>query len=181
LFMGTLESRKNIDGMLDGYSRLLARYRTVPKLVLAGGADPGGRSWLDTIRRPPLAGHVEHLGYVQDEDRQRVYEGARLLVLPSHEEGFGMPALEAMSLGVPVVVSRRGNLPDLVGDAGLVVAPDDVDSIVSALDRVLCDAGLAARLSSLGRERARQFTWARTARAIRRAFEDAVRDRNTSC
>jgi glycosyltransferase involved in cell wall biosynthesis len=179
LFMGTLEPRKNLDGLLNAFGRLIARRGTAPKLVLAGGAGPEARAWLDAIERAPLAGHVEHIGYVPEHDRQRVYAEARVLVLPSFDEGFGMPALEAMSLGIPVVASRRGALPDLVGDAGVLVEPDDVESIASGLDAVLTDDGLAERLSSRGLERARPFQWQYTARAVREAFQDAITARLT--
>lgn len=177
LFIGTLEPRKNVGGLLAAYGRLLARRSAVPKLVLAGGAGSDASTWLESIRDPPLAGHVEYIGYVREEDRQRVYAGARVVVLPSYEEGFGMPALEAMSLGIPVIVSRRGNLPELVGDAGLLVDPDDVESIVDAMDRVLHDEGLAAMMADRAAERARQFHWRRTAQAVRDVFADALRER----
>jgi len=180
LFMGTLEPRKNIDGLLDAYGRLLARRPSLPKLVLAGSAGPEAQKWLEAIRRPPLAEHVEYIGYVRDEDRQRVYAGAQLLAMPSHEEGFGMPALEAMSLGIPVIASRRGNLPDLVGDAGVLVEPDDVESIVAAMERVLHDDGLAATLGTRAHARAREFHWRETARALRQVFDDVVRERGIS-
>src|SRR5919109_357797 len=129
LFMGTIEPRKNVPGLLDAYSRLVARRLArsgvegsqVPALMLAGGADAAAHDVLQRVSEPPLAGRVTHLGYVADTDRERVYAGARALVLPSFEEGFGMSALEAMSLGIPVVVSDRGALPALVGDAGLVI------------------------------------------------------------
>jgi glycosyltransferase involved in cell wall biosynthesis len=180
LFIGTLEPRKNVGGLLDAYGRLLARRPTVPKLILAGGAGPEARTWIERIRDPPLAGHVEYIGYIRDEDRQRVYAGARVVVLPSYEEGFGMPALEAMSLGIPVIVSRRGNLPELVGDAGVLVEPDDVESIVDAMDRVLHDEGLATLMAGRAGERARQFQWRRTAQALREVFADAIRAREAS-
>src|SRR5262245_95482 len=180
LFMGTLEPRKNIDGLLEAYGRLLTRRPTLPKLVLGGNAGPEAQKWLDAIRRPPLAGHVEHIGYVREEDRQEVYAGARAVAMPSHEEGFGMPALEAMSLGIPVIASRRGNLPDLVGDAGALVDPDDVESIVDAMERVLHDDGFAATLGARARARARDFHWHRTAQALRQVFADAVREREAS-
>jgi glycosyltransferase involved in cell wall biosynthesis len=93
LFMGTLEPRKNLHGLLNAYGRFIARRATAPKLVLAGGAGPEARGWLDAIGRPPLAGHVEHIGYVREHDRQGIYAGARVLVLPSFDEGFVMPAL----------------------------------------------------------------------------------------
>ncbi|MBI1875972.1 MAG: glycosyltransferase family 4 protein [Acidobacteria bacterium] len=181
LFIGTLEPRKNVGGLLEAYGRLLARRPNVPNLVLAGRAGPEAQPWLDAIARAPFAGHVEYLGYVGEQDRQRVYAGARVLVLPSYEEGFGMPALEAMSLGIPVVATNRGALPELVRDAAMLIAPEDVDSIVTALDRVLTEDGLAANLVARGLARARQFEWRQTVRAIHAAFEDAIDERAQQC
>jgi glycosyltransferase involved in cell wall biosynthesis len=174
LFVGTLEPRKNVDGLLEAYGRLLARRPQTPTLVLAGGAGAEAQRWLDAINRPPLAGHVDYRGYVSEHDRQRLYAGARLVVLPSHEEGFGMPALEAMSLGIPVVVSNRGALPWLLEDAGLLIAPDDIESITAALDRVLSDDALAEALSCRGLERAKGFQWRYTAAAMHQAFHEAI-------
>jgi glycosyltransferase involved in cell wall biosynthesis len=174
LFMGTLEPRKNVGGLLDAYGRLLARRRDVPHLILAGSAGPEAGPWLEAIAAPPLAGHVEHIGYVGEHDRQRVYMGARVLVLPSHEEGFGMPALEAMSLGIPVIASNRGALPEVLGETGILVAPDDPESIATALERLLADDELARAMRRRGLERAQQFQWSRTAQAVRDAFREAI-------
>lgn len=182
LFMGTLEPRKNVPGLLDAYSQLVTRRLapsgvegpSVPPLMLAGGADAAARDLLQRVNEPPLAGRVTHLGYIADADRERVYAGARALVLPSFEEGFGMPALEAMSLGIPVVVSDRGALPGLVGDAGLVIDAADVSALADALDRVTSDDVLAEALSGRGRARAATFSWRHTATAVRRACEMAI-------
>lgn len=174
LFMGTLEPRKNVGGLLEAYRRLRARRPGTPRLVLAGAAGPEAAPWLEAIGRPPLAGGVDHLGYVPASQRQQVYHGARVLVLPSFDEGFGLPALEAMSLGVPVVAADRGALPEVVGDAGLLVSPDDPEALSSALERVLGDDVLARSLSMRGRERAGRFNWRDTARAARAAFEEAI-------
>jgi glycosyltransferase involved in cell wall biosynthesis len=109
-----------------------------------------------------------------------MYAGARVLVLPSLEEGFGMPALEAMSLGIPVVVSDRGALPALVGDAGLLVDPEDVESIAAALDRVLGDNSTAQTMSRRGLARSSGFQWTNTAAALRDAFQQAIAARRLS-
>ena len=175
--MGTLEPRKNVDGLLEAYGRLLARRPNVPKLVLAGSAGPEAQPWLDAIARPPLVGHVEYLGYVSEHDRQRVYAAARLLVLPSYEEGFGMPVLEAMSLGIPVIATNRGALPELVGDAGILIVPQDVESIVAALDRVLSDDSFAETIGRRGLERSRRFQWQHTAQAVHEAFRETIDER----
>lgn len=174
LFVGTVEPRKNVHGLLDGYARLLSRRPDAPRLVIAGRADSAGEKLLAAATRAPLAGHVECRGYVPADGRETLYKGAQALILPSFDEGFGIPALEAMSAGVPVIVSNRGALPEVVGDAGLYVEPDDAESITSALSRLIGDSELRATCARRGLERARQFTWTRTAQGVRRAYEDAV-------
>jgi glycosyltransferase involved in cell wall biosynthesis len=173
LFLGTLEPRKNVGLLLDAY-RLLAGRRTIPRLVLAGRASEEARPWLDAIGKPPLSAAVEHIGYVAADARQALFEGARLLVLPSFNEGFGLPVLEALSLGVPTIVSTRGALPELVQDAALIVDPRSPEELAGAIARLLDDDALAAALAGKGLLRARQFTWARSARVLFEAFEHAV-------
>src|SRR4029077_10959373 len=135
LFLGTLEPRKNVGGLLELYELLLpgTAKAGVPELVLAGKATDQAQPWLERLERPPLKGVVRHVGYVAPAERESLYRGARLLVLPSFEEGFGLPVLEAMSLGVPVVAARRGSLPELVGDAGPLVDPERPDDIAKAI------------------------------------------------
>ena len=174
LFAGTIEPRKNVEGLLDAYARLLARRANTPRLVIAGHADVSAAATLAAVDRPPLAGHVDYRGYVPADERESLYKGAQVFVLPSFDEGFGIPALEAMAAGVPVVVAKRGALPEVVGDAGLLVDPDDPDSIAAALERLIGDADLRASLARRGLERARRFTWTQTARDVRRAYEDAL-------
>src|SRR5207247_4853583 len=110
----------------------------------AGRTVPESRRWLDRIGRPPLKDVVRHLGYVDPSARRELYEGARLLVQPSFEEGFGLPVLEAMTLGVPVIAANRGALPEVLGDAGLVVDPEQPAQLASALERMIDDGALAA-------------------------------------
>ncbi len=176
LFFSTLEPRKNIGGLLDAYERLIARRASFPELVLAGKTTEEARPWLERIARPPLAGHVRHIGYVEPADRQALYAGARLLVMPSFEEGFGIPVLEAMTLGVPVVASHRGSLPEVLGDAGPLVNPDEPDEIAGAMARVLGDEAYAAACTVKGVRRARQFNWQHTARLVYAVYQQAAAD-----
>jgi glycosyltransferase involved in cell wall biosynthesis len=178
LFVGTIQSRKNVAGLFEAYRRLLGRLDAVPKLVLAGGVEPESAGELDSITASPLAGRVEHLGYVPEDRRRDLYAGARLLVLPSFEEGFGLPVLEAMASGVPVVASNRGALPEVVGGAGLLVEPADPGSLAAAMERLIVDLPFAARLASEGVIRAREFTWRQTADAVRLAYTDAMATRH---
>lgn len=177
LFVGTLGARKNIGGLLTAYERLVARVARAPKLVLMGNAGPEGDEYIRRINKPPLEGRVEHRGYVVDSERQNTYLGARALVLPSFDEGFGMPALEAMSLGIPVIASARGALPEVIDNAGVLIDPDDDLSLVDALARVATDDTLAETLSARGLGRSREFSWQRTARLTRQAFADAIAER----
>jgi glycosyltransferase involved in cell wall biosynthesis len=175
--MGTLEPRKNIPGLLSAYLALRSRHPDAPKLVLAGKAPAEAAALLATLSKPPLAGHVEHLGYVRPEERQSLYQDAALLILPSFDEGFGLPIVEALSLGVPVVAANRGALPEVVGDAGLLIEPDDPEGMAAAMQVLLTDAALAAGLVSRGRDRARLFSWERCAAETRAAYALAVEAR----
>jgi glycosyltransferase involved in cell wall biosynthesis len=173
LFLGTLEPRKNVGALLDAYAWLAER-RTLPKLVLAGKATDESRPWLDRLARPPLAGLVEHIGYVQPGQRRSLYEGAALLVQPSFEEGFGLPVLEAMTVGVPVVAANRGALPEVLGPAGLLVDPADREAMGAAIARFLDSPTSAAEASVRGRERAAAFSWAHTADRTIKAYDAAI-------
>jgi glycosyltransferase involved in cell wall biosynthesis len=177
LFLGTLEERKNVGTLLAAYGDVVSRRPDALPLVLAGGARREAAAWLEQITRPPLAGRVNHVGYVGDAQRRELFESAALLVLPSRHEGFGMPVLEAMAAGVPVVVSDRGALPEVVGDAGLVVDPDDRDGLAEAIERMLTDGALAAASAAKGAQRARRFQWSETAASLLSAFERAVASR----
>ncbi len=174
LFVGTLAPRKNLGGLIAAYRHLIARGGRVPELVLAGaGAAPGER-WFAELHQPPLAGRVRLLGYVDATRRRALYEGARLLVLPSFDEGFGLPIVEAMTVGVPVVASNRGALPEVVGEAGLLVDPEDPRAIADAMARLLADEGLAGDLAARGFEQARRFSWTASARALSEACRAAL-------
>jgi glycosyltransferase involved in cell wall biosynthesis len=178
LFFSTLEPRKNLGGLLDAYEQLLvARPGRVPELVLAGKATEDARGWLDRISRPPLNGIVRHIGYVDPANRRALYDGARLLVMPSFEEGFGIPVLEAMSVGVPVVAANRGSLPEVLGDAGPLVDPNRPEEIAAAIVRFLEDDTCTAECVGRGLVRAREFRWERTVQRVRGAYEQAIERR----
>jgi glycosyltransferase involved in cell wall biosynthesis len=177
LFLGTLEPRKNLGGLLDAYERLLSLPRPVPELILAGKETADSRTLLERLRRPPLAGHVRQVGYVDPDKRRSLYEGARMLVQPSFEEGFGLPVLEAMSLGVPVVAANRGALPEVLSGAGLLVEPDDADALAAAMRRLIEDEAHAAACAQRGVQRARAFNWERTAGIVYETYRDAIAHR----
>jgi len=173
LFVGTLEPRKNVGVLLDAYERLRARAPGAPPLILAGGLPPTAARWQERAAQPPLAGHVRLTGYVSDAERQDLYARAHMLVLPSLDEGFGLPVLEAMASGVPVVVSSGGSLPEVAGDAASPVDPADVDGFAGAMARLL-DAGAARDASARGLARAASFSWDTCAARVRAAYAAAA-------
>jgi glycosyltransferase involved in cell wall biosynthesis len=167
LFLG-LDRRKNLRAMLDAFSRLPFAGR--PRLVIAGarpwepdGGDRTGEALAGLA--PDVRDHVVRLGYVDDRVLPGLLGGASALVYPSRYEGFGLPVLEAMATGTPVVASNVASVPELVGDAAILVDPDDASAIASALERVLDDDALRARLREAGIARAADFTWDATARS----------------
>lgn len=178
LWLGTLEPRKNLGVILDAFVQL-ARSGSPPRLVLAGGATPDAGAWLSRVSEEPLRNHVEYLGYVHDDRRETLFAGARALVLPSLDEGFGLTALEAMSAGVPVIASNRGSLPEVIGGGGLLLEPDDAAAWASAIDRVTSDDTWARELACAGLDRAKTFTWASSAARLAHAYRDAVRRRGS--
>ena len=177
LFVGTIAPRKNVDRLLTAYEQVRAHRPHTPPLVLAGQSTSESSQTLARLSCSPLAGHVRHEGYVDDRQLRTLYEEAILLVLPSLDEGFGVPALEAMTVGVPVIAARRGALPEVVGDAGLLVDPLDVSALAAALERVLSDDQLRARLSVAGSVRARRFSWRASADALTGAYAQAIERR----
>jgi glycosyltransferase involved in cell wall biosynthesis len=174
LFMGTLEPRKNVGVLLRAYARLVEAVPSAPRLVLAGTATEAAAGWLRDIAQPPLKGRVEHLGYVEPERRCDLYASASMLVLPSHLEGFGLPVLEAMTLGVPAIVSRRGALPEVGGDAAVTIEPEDVDGLAAAMRKYIDDPASAAAAIERGWRRARAYSWDASARALLAVYRQAI-------
>jgi glycosyltransferase involved in cell wall biosynthesis len=171
LHLGTIKPRKNLPRLL----RAFARASLPPDTQLAlGGTTTFGAGPVDrTIEQAGIANRVRRLAYVPDADLPALYSGAACVAIVSLYEGFGMPALEALACGAPLVASDRGSLPEIVGDAGLVVDPLEVGSIASGLERAVCDAGVSAALRAGGPRRAAQFDWAAAARVTRQVLEQA--------
>ncbi|HEV2753878.1 MAG TPA: glycosyltransferase family 1 protein [Solirubrobacteraceae bacterium] len=156
--VGTLEPRKNLAAAVRAFARLADDGGA---LVLVGGRGWDGGEVATLARR--ARGRVVLTGHVSDEELVGLLSGARCFVYPSLFEGFGLPPLEAMACGTPVVTSARASLPEVVGDAALVVEPEDEEALAAALRRVLHEPGLAARLTEAGLRRARAYTWSRCA------------------
>ncbi len=161
---------KNAEGVVRAYARLARERGFRVGLVLAGGAPPTFRAWLSA---EGMEREARVLGPVPDADLPALYAAAGAFVFPSRCEGFGLPVLEAMACGTPVVTSRASSLPEVVGDAALLVDPDDEKALVDAMDRALA-TDMRAELSALGRERAALFSWARVARETLAVYEAVV-------
>lgn len=174
LYLGTLEPRKNIETLIRAYQRLLtagpSRFgqnpSAFPKLVLAGK-----KGWLyDSIFQLVKEFHLENqvifTGYVDESDAAPLLCGARMFVFPSLYEGFGIPPLEAMACGTPVIVSDCASLPEVVGDAGLLVPPMDIEKLAESMNRLLKDDQLHTALREAGLKRAGQFTWKASAKKL---------------
>ena len=181
LFVGTIEPRKNLARLLEAME--LAGPGIGP-LVIAGGAGWNNTDIRSALARLVRAGRARDLGYVPDALRPALYAGARAFVYPSLYEGFGLPPLEAMACGTPVLTSNVSALPEVVGDAALFVSPDDVPALAGAVRRLWEDDALRADLRTRGLARARQFSWDQTARrtldvyrAVLSAEEGVVRTR----
>lgn len=174
-FVGTLEPRKNIPGLLNAFRVLLDREVTAKPLVLVGS-----KGWLyeeifERVEALALTAQVRFLHGVPDADLPALYTAASVLAMPSFYEGFGLPALEAMSCGTPVVVADRASLPEVVGDAGILVNPDDPEAIAHGLARVLTEQSLQRRLRELGMERATMFSWQRVAEETSEVYREVLR------
>ena len=178
LSVGSIQPRKNLARLIRAYALLRGDGPTdkLPKLVLAGKC-----AWLydETLRTLDQTGLKEAVvltGYVPEADLPALYSGALCFVYPSYFEGFGLPPLEAMKCGAPVIVGNRTSLPEVVGDAALLVDPYDIEAIAAAISRVIKDSKLREQLSLRGRERATAFSWRETARQTLKIYEQVVRE-----
>ncbi len=174
LFVGTLEPRKNVPGLLLAYRMLLDQKVTNQPLVLVGG-----KGWLyeeifDRTEALDLSDHVHFLHSVPDADLPGLYNAASVLAMPSFYEGFGLPALEAMSCGTPVVAADRASLPEVVGEAGLLVDPENPENLAEALKCALTEDSEIERMRKAGLEQAESFSWERVAQETRAVYEDVL-------
>jgi alpha-1,3-rhamnosyl/mannosyltransferase len=161
LCVSTLEPRKNIENLLHAYCYLTYALRAQFPLILAGSA-----GWLrgalhEKMDRYARQGWIRYLGYVPEEDLPALYAGAHLFVLPSYYEGFGLPVLEAMASGVPVVTSNRSSLPEITQGAALLADPDDVDTMARLITKGLCDTTWRSSARSNGLAVAQGYSWQR--------------------
>jgi glycosyltransferase involved in cell wall biosynthesis len=161
LAVGTIEPRKDLPRLVDAFDAVAAEHDDV-KLVVAGPDGWGADAFRSAQRRAAHRDRVERLGWVSEDDRNALLRGATVFAYPSLYEGFGLPPLEAMSAGTPVVTTRTGGIPEVVGDAALVVPPGDTDALAEALGKVLGDSALGDDLRARGLANVERFSWDRT-------------------
>jgi glycosyltransferase involved in cell wall biosynthesis len=168
LYVGSHRPHKNLPRLVQAFRKI--DFQGL-HLLLTGTPTPELRACVDVAR---VADRVRFLGRVSDDILPAIYRGAILLVLPSLSEGFGLPPLEAMACGTPVVVSQLTAPPEVVGTAGILVDPFDVDDLRHGLERVLDDGSLRSTMRKLGIERSRQFSWDQVAARVRAVLEEAA-------
>ena len=171
LYVGNIKPHKNLVRLIDAFGELRRTGFEDLKLLIIGDEISKLPSLRRAVHGHKLHKHVRFLGYVSDDTLRVLYRLASLFVFPSLYEGFGLPPLEAMASGTPVVTSNQSSLPEVMGDAAVLVDPYDVGSIVEGMRRVLADSGLAADLRRRGPERAREFSWARSVEKTRTVYE----------
>ena len=176
LYLSTIEPRKNVLGLIDAFQSLLARDPSIPNLAIAGR-----KGWLyqpvfERVHNLGLESRVHFTDWIDEADAPALLSAAEIFVYPSLYEGFGLPPLEAMACGTPVICSNAASLPEVVGDAALLVNPKSVEEISAAMARVLSNTSLRSALSAKGIARAAQFTWERAAKETLAVYESVMRD-----
>lgn len=167
LYMGTLEPRKNIETLIKAYRIFKEAHEgPIPKLVLAGKKGWLYDSIFHMVRELGLENQVIFTGYIETEDTAPLFCGAEMFIFPSLYEGFGIPPLEAMACGTPVITSDCSSLPEVVGDAGLMAPPMDAEALAEKMEMLVKDHELCVRLKQAGLERAKQFTWEASAEKL---------------
>jgi len=173
LFVGTVEPRKNISRLLAAYQRLPESARRRWPLILAGHEGWNSEDLHARIRQAEAGGWVRYLGFVAAQDLPLIYAGARLFVFPSLYEGFGLPVLEAMASGIPVVCSNSASLPEIAGHAAAMCDASDIDALTRWIEQGLVDEDWRARARECGLAKAGEFSWRRCATETAAAYRDA--------
>lgn len=171
LSLGTVEPRKNLRTLLQAYAKLETN---APPLVIAGAKGWGDTKLPDLVQSLGIGDRVKVLGYVPEETLPDLFSATQLFVYPSLYEGFGLPVLEAMACGAPVITSNVSSLPEVAGDAALLVDPESTDQLAGAIQRLIDDSGLRSELAQKGLARSASFTWEETARGTARVYTSVL-------
>ena len=172
LYIGNHEPRKNIIGLIKAYS--ISKFKNDYFLVIGGKKDPRRKKTYEVVKELSLEDKVIFTDYIVEEDLPAIYSAAKLFVFPSFYEGFGLPPLEAMACGTPVICSNATSLPESVGDAAITVEPGDNNGLAKAIDKVLSIQVLREELIRKGIERAKKFSWENTAKRTIEVYKIAL-------
>lgn len=175
LAVGTLEPRKNLKTLIRAYATATSRNASLPRLVIVGASGWGGAPREVAEAIASIADRVHPIGYRTDEELATLYAHATAFALPSLYEGFGLPALEAMAAGTPVVAASSGSLPEVLADAAAYFEPEDASTLADVLEKVAEDSTYRAALSARGRERASQFSWTQAARETFAIYQNVAK------
>jgi glycosyltransferase involved in cell wall biosynthesis len=175
LYTGNIKPHKNVDRLIDAFAILRQNRTDDVKLLIIGDEASKYPNLRRLVHRHQLHHHVRFLGFVPDATLAVLYRLASVFVFPSLYEGFGLPPLEAMAAGTPVVTSNISSLPEVVGDAALLIDPMDANAIAEAMGRILNDPALRADLVRRGRERVKAFSWERSVARIRQVYGELAR------
>lgn len=174
LFVGAADEDKNLVRLSEAFTQLIREYKDL-KLVFAGNIGWGYRQLQEKIKNLKIDNHLIFTGYVPDSDLPALYNGARILVIPSIHEGFGLPALEAMACGTPVLSSNTSSLPEVVGDAAVQVNPFNIDEIADGLKHLMEDEALKQACINKGFIQARQFSWESAAEKVINLYKELIK------
>jgi len=174
LFVSTLEPRKNVNNLILAFNILKKQYKIEHQLVLIGQKGWHYKPIFTAIESSPWRSEIHHLDYLCDELVALFYSKAEAFVYPSQYEGFGLPVLEAMTLGTPVITSNTSSLPEVAGDAALLVDPNDPTSLAEAILKVIGDSHLRTELIQKGKKRAKLFSWEKTAQETLKAYKSLI-------
>mgnify|MGYP001593684156 CR=1 FL=1 len=172
LFIGTIEPRKNIEGLLEAYGKIRSQLKSPFKVVLVGEKAWGWKNIQKSIHRLNLKKDTLVTGYIPDNDLVPIINGAKAFIYPSFYEGFGLPVLETMACGIPVIGSNTSSLPEVIGDGGLMVNPKDYTKLASYMLRITRDVKLHAELSRKALERAKLFSWKKSAQMTLQVYNE---------
>lgn len=178
LYLGTLEPRKNINRLILAYKKYLINKANndAVKLVIAGGKGWLYNSIFALVKEEKLDSHVIFTGYIDDSDIVYLYNLASIFIYPSLYEGFGLPPLEAMACGTPVITSNVSSLPEVVGDAAIKIDPYNIDELTDAITNVLSNSNLQRELIEKGIKRAKQFSWKNTAEETLKVYREVLEE-----
>jgi glycosyltransferase involved in cell wall biosynthesis len=175
LFVSTIEPRKNINALISTFNFLKKKYKIEHQLILIGKKGWNYEQIFTAIENSPWKNEILHLDYLSDELVALFYSKADVFVYPSHYEGFGLPVLEAMTLGTCVISSQTSSIPEVAGDAALLINPNEPIQLAEAILKVISDSQLRQQLIDKGKEQAKLFTWERTARETLKAYKSIIK------